>query len=162
MADAAIRYELVTYLDIGTAPTVTYTLMGEGFKSIEDSQNPETDSVVYVSDIAATKSLKSYAPEFSFEGDIIKDNTVIEFLRNKGKTQAVGSDAETTIVSYDVWEEVANEVPAIQYAVAVAMDTLGGGEGGEKAGFSGTLLGIGDAVQGTFNTSTHVFTADVS
>ena len=156
-------------LNIGTrnaaggydATGIDYHLMGEGFESIEENLNPTTDEVTYVNDRTATKSVTGYAPEWSFSGDVIKDSEVVTFLRNKAKTNASGIDAEAELVLYDVWSVVANEVAAVKYECAIAMDSAGTMVGGEKLTFSGTIMAKGDPIPGTFNTSTSAFTATV-
>jgi hypothetical protein len=158
MADAAMRNERVAFLDItpGEA-TPTYTLMGEGFTEVNDSLNPNVTEKTYIHESSATKRVASYAPEWAFNADVIKDSDIIEFLRDIGKAQKTGVDCETTMVIFDMWEAINGEVPAYRYAVTVALDNIGNGAGGEELTMSGNLLGIGDPVSGIFNTSDDTF-----
>lgn len=160
MADAAKRSEYVSMLDITPASTPTYTLMGEGFTELTDSLNPEVSEKTYISDTSATKRVSSYSPEWSFEADVIKDQAIGEFLRNIGKSLSTGADCETTMVTYDMWELVGDLVPAHKHTVAVAMDSVASGAGGEDLTMNGTLMGVGDCVSGTYNVVSGVFTAE--
>jgi len=167
-----MRYERVAMLNIGTknaaggydasgTNAADFHLMGTGFESLDDSLNPAVDEVTYISDVSATKSITAYAPEWSFDGSVIKDDDVVTFLRNIGKTLATGADAEAEVVLYDVWDASGSVVDAQKYTIAMKIDAIGTGGGGEKLKFSGALLGKGDPVEGNFNTDTDVFTADV-
>ena len=158
---AAVRNERVAMLKTSTdaSGNDVYSLMGTGFESLDDALNPEVDEVTYISDTSATKTVTSYAPEFAFDATVIKDDAVITFLRGIGKALSTGAAAESKIVTYDVWDVSGNVVDAVQFNVAVAMDSIGSGAGGEKLGMSGTILAKGDAIPGSYDTSTDVFTA---
>ena len=162
----AMRYERQAFLNIGTSLVPVYKRMGTGFESLDDALNPAVDEVTYISDVSATKSITAYAPEWSFDGAVIKDSDVIAYLRAIGNDQATGANAETDVVLFDVWDVDPDtlEVPCKQFAVAVKMDSIGGGAGGEKLTFGGSLLGKGDPVDGYFDTATDTFseTASVS
>lgn len=163
----AMRYERIAYLNIGTknasgtydASGVDFRLMGDGFESLDDSLNPNVDETQYISDTAASKTITGYAPEWSFDGSVIKDSDVIDFIRDIGKNLSTGSDSECEIVMYDVWDLSGSTVAAQKYICAVKVDSIGSGSGGEKLKFSGSILGKGDPVDGTFDTSALTFTA---
>ncbi len=167
----AIAYERVAMLNIGPhnaaggydASAINFVIMGPGFKSIDEALNPSIDEVTYVNDESATKTVTGYAPNWDFDGDVIKDDDVVAFIRNIGKTQATGADAEAQIVMFDMWDVDPADftVDAEMYTVAVQVDSGASITGGEKLGFKGSLLGKGDVVAGTYNTSTDTFTASV-
>lgn len=159
MADGtgtAMRYERVAMLNTGTALAPEYHLMGRGFESIDDKLNANVDEATYVSDKSASKTITGYAPEWSFDGAVIKDEECVSFLRAIGDGLATGADAETDVVIFDVWDvdAVTKQVVATKYPVVVQMESVGKGKGGEKLGFSGTLLGNGDPEPVNFNTTT--------
>lgn len=168
----ALAYERVAMLNIGTknasggydatgTNAANFVLMGEGFESLEESLNPTVDEVQYISDENATKSITGYAPEWSFDGTVIKDNNVVTFLRNIAKGLVTGATAEAEVVLYDVWSVTAGTVAATKYTVAIQMDSGGSLAGGEKLKFSGSLLNQGDPVDGTFTIATSAFAASV-
>ena len=153
---AAVRNERVAYLYTGSA----YYLMGTGFESLDDSLNPTVDEVTYINEVSATKTITGYAPEWSFDATVIKDDAVVSYLRNIGKTLATGGSAESNVVIFDAWDVVTGVAPAIKYPVTISMDSIGAGAGGEKLTMSGTLLGNGDPVPGDFTIATKTFVAD--
>lgn len=155
----AMRYERQAFLNIGTLVAPVYKRMGTGFEAMDDALNPTVDEATYISDVNATKSITSYAPEWSFDGAVIKDSDVIAYIRAIGEDQATGVNAETSVVLFDVWDVNPStlEVPCKKFAVAVKVDSIGGGGGGEKLTFGGSLLGKGDASDGYFHTATDTF-----
>ena len=158
----AMRYERQAFLNIGTEIAPVYKRMGTGFETMDDALNPAVDEATYISDVNATKSITSYAPEWSFDGAVIKDSDVIAFIRAIGKDQATGADAETDVVLFDVWDvdPLTLEVPCEKFAVAIKVDSIGGGAGGEKLTFGGSLLGKGDPTDGYFDTSDDTFISE--
>jgi hypothetical protein len=167
MADAtgaAMRYEYPAFLNIGTAVSPDYVLMGTGFSKLDDKLSPKIDEVVYINDVSATKTLTGYSNEWSFDATVIKDDDVVTFLRDIGKAQSTGADAETDVVMFDMWDVSAGTglVDAKRYPVTVSMESIGSGSGGEKLTMSGSLLGSGDPVDGVFDTADDTFDADVS
>lgn len=159
----ALRHERIAFLNIGTPTLPTWKLMGTGFTDLSDSRNPEVDETQYISDESKTKSITGYGPEWSFEGDVIKDDALIERLRAIGADLKTGADAEAELVEFDAWEvAVDGTVAANKFAVAVQIDSIASGAGGEKLGFSGALLGKGDPVSGVWDTTTSTFDDSVS
>jgi hypothetical protein len=163
----AMSYERIGMLNIGTknasggydASGSNFALMGKGFEKIDESTNPNVDEKTYVNDVSSTKTVTGYAPEWAFSGDVIKDNAVITFLRNIGKTQKSGSDATAEFLLYDLWAvDASGSVVAQKYNCTVQVDDAGSIEGGSTLTFSGSILGNGSPVQGTFATSTKIFT----
>jgi len=160
MAEAAtgtaMRYERVAMLNTGTELAPEYHLMGKGFESLDDKLNANVDEATYVSDKSASKTITGYAPEWGFDGAVIKDEDTISFLRAIGDGLATGSAAETDVVIFDVWDVdgITHIVTAKKYPVVVQMESVGSGKGGEKLGFSGTLLGNGDPIDVDFNVDT--------
>lgn len=158
----ALRYERVAYLNTGTLLSPTWSLIGEGFETLDDELNPEVDEVTYISDASATKTITAYAPEWNFDATVIKDDTVVTYLRNIGAELSTGADAETEVVMFDLWNvAIDGTVDAKKFSVAVQIDSIASGAGGEKLQMSGALLSKGDPVDGSFDTDTLVFTADV-
>lgn len=154
-----MRYERVARLNTSTAQSPTWSLMGQGFRDLSESLNPTVDETTYIDDVSATKTVTGYAPEYSFEGDVDATDPAITYLRNIAETRATGANAETEMIVYDLWSAVGGVVDATKYAVAVAMDSAGGGEGGGKLEFSGTLLNKGDGVSGSYTIATGSFVA---
>lgn len=160
---AAMRYERIARINTGTALSPTWTLMGEGFSSLDEDLAPNVDETTYISDTSATKTIQSYAPTWAYEGDVIKDDAAVTKLRAIGESLATGADAEVEVVQYDLWSADESGVcEAKKWTMTVEASSGNSGAGGEKLGFSGTLHGKGDPIDGTYNTGTNAFTASVS
>jgi len=172
MADTgpAYRHERVAFFNTGTTASPVYVLMGEGFETLDDSRNPEVDETAYVNSVNKVKTIGSYGPEWAFDGTVIKESTVIAFLRAIGDNLSIGNDAASDIVVFDMWSTTAGGdlntttgiAAAKRYPVSVQMDSTGGGPGAEKLKFSGVLLGTGDPTDGTFDTADNTFTESIS
>ena len=163
MANFVKRSEVHTYIETGTVSGApVYALFDAGVMALDDALNPATVTEQYIMDISSTTTVDAYQPSFAFTMRVDKDDEVATFIRTLGKSLAVGTAAETTIVRFDAWEiEVDGTVPAKQFAVAVAVDYTDNGEGGSKVEMAGTLYVQGDPIDGTFDTTDGSFTATV-
>ena len=150
----AMRYERVAFLNTGTIAAPVWALMGKGFEALDDALNPNVSEKTYVSDKSASKTITGYAPEWSIEGSVIKDEATITFLRAIGETLAVGESAEAEVIVFDLWDVDSGTkyVDGYKYPVVVQMDSIGGGSGGEELAFSGSLLANGDPTAVSFDT----------
>lgn len=159
MADVAMKYERQGFLNTGTLAVPVWTRIGQGIKEFADSLNPVVDETAYVDDVAATKTVTGYGPEWTLEFDVIKDGTLTDYIRAIGEGLETGADAETELVVFDLWEldEGTDECPCKKFAVAVKVDSIGGGAGGEKLTGSATLLGKGDPISGYFDVTLNEF-----
>jgi len=155
MGEVRLAYERVAMLNTGTSAAPTWTMMGTGFNSLDESLNPDMSEKQYISDENATKTLTAYSPEWSFDCDVIDDDGAIDFIRAIAVANAVGADAEAEIVLYDLWDvdEGDGTVSAIKFTVIVAVDSSGSMTGGEELSLTGTLHASGDPTEGTYDTS---------
>lgn len=163
MTDTLKRFERINVLDITpAAANPTYKVMGEGFTEVTESLNPEVTEKQYVSDRNATKRVNSYSAEWSFVADVLRDDDLIEWLREMGLELKVGAECETTMVGFDRPSDasVLTALAAIQHTVSVSISTANGGAAGEDLVIEGTLNGVGDPVIGFYNALTNVFTED--
>ena len=82
----------------------------------------------------------------------------IEYIVNIGKELKTGADAETEYVKVDLDKEAAADggFYARKFKVAVQVTEFPNNDG--ELGLSGSFLGLGDPVIGTFDTSTKTFT----
>lgn len=155
------RKDIADY--INTTPqesSATYSLMGTGFKTLDENPAAQTKSKRYICDSSSTKSIASYDDTFPYEIDQIKEQPAIDFICNIGEKRLTGEDAETTYIRVNLDKPVSQTADNIEYearmfhvAVEVASFT---NDDGEMTG-SGNLLGIGDPVMGKFNISTKTF-----
>lgn len=158
------RRMIANYLDISAtgAEQADFAFMGAGFKSLEENPSAQTKSRKYVCDKSATQSINGYSWSTPFELDQIREQSAVEFICNIGEQQLTGADVERDYVIVDLnkpvtGEGITNTYTARKIKVAVELASFSNDDG--DLGATGNLLGIGDVVNGTFNTSTRTFTA---
>lgn len=160
--EAVMRYQVADYLNVGGDSTETYALMGVGFNTLDESPNAQKDAKTYINQKAQTSTIKSYQPTFAFDSDLIADEEAVMALYDIGRNQKTGAEAELDYVRVELFEEAGgsgtNTFKARKFRVAVEISTISG-EGGGVMKVSGNLNGVGDFIDGTFNTETKKFTA---
>lgn len=159
--DAVMRYQVADYLDVGTGSVESYALMGVGFNTLDENPNAQKDAKTYISQRAQTASIKSYQPAFAFDSDLIADEAAVMALYDIGRNQKTGAEAERNYVRVELFRPVegsANTFMARKFKVAVEVSGMTG-EGGGIMKVTGNLNGVGDFIDGTFNTTTKTFTA---
>ncbi|MGM9621712.1 MAG: hypothetical protein ACI3X2_00085 [Butyricicoccus porcorum] len=155
-----MRYEISDFLNVGTGSSEEYALMGVGFNTLDESPSAQTDGKVYISQKAKSNSVQNYEPAFPFDTDLMSDEKPVMALYNVGRNQLTGADAEMDYVRVEMFQEAAEDAyPARKFKVAVQVDSIEG-EGGNNIKVTGSLLAVGDFVNGTFNTQTKKFTAN--
>lgn len=159
MATTSIkRLNFKKFLNTTPGATATYALIGDGVTTGVVNYNPNVSTETYIHMDSASISVDSYAPNLPIEATCKKDDPVFEFIDNLRKARAVLSDAETDMVMVYLYETpVAGEYPAEKQPVCIQIDTFGG-EGGASNKINYTINFVGDAIPGTFNPTTKVFT----
>ncbi len=157
------RRTIANYLDVAKtgSESANYAFMGAGFKSLEETPAAQTKSRKYVCDKSATQSINGYSWSTPFELDQIREQEAVDFICNIGEQQLTGADVERDYIMVDLdkpvtGQEVNNTYSARKIRVAIELSSFSNDDG--ELGASGNLLGIGDIINGTFNTSTRVFT----
>lgn len=156
------RKGFADFLNVGTAETPEYVLMGQGFTKLDESPAAQTKTKRYVNDKSRTKSISGYDDSFPFESDMILDEKAVDFIRGVGEMRKTGADAETDYVRVDMDKPIAEsegEYEARKFHVAVELAEFTDSDG--ELVMSGNLLGIGDFVAGKYNAKTNTFTAEV-
>ncbi|MEF9991331.1 MAG: hypothetical protein RR657_01655 [Peptostreptococcaceae bacterium] len=148
------RNIVADYLKVGSE----FVFMGTGFTELNESPSAKTTSKQYINEKSSTTSITGYETEFGFETDQIRDEKAIDFICDIGETQKTGADAETEYMKVDLDKPSAteNEFRARKFKVAISIDDFEAKDNEMSA--KGKLLGIGDLVVGTFNTTTKTFT----
>jgi len=156
------RRMLANYLEVGETPA--FVLMGAGFTELNESPSAQTTSKRYINDKSSTQSVTGYEWSTAFTTDQIKDQEVIDYIRNIGEKQLTGTDAETRYVMVDLdklaTEATPNVFEARMIKVAIEVSDFGDEDGEMTA--EGNLLGNGDIILGTFATTTQTFTETVT
>lgn len=160
--ETVMRHQIADYLDVGTASTPKFALMGVGFNTLDENPNAQTDSKTYVNQKVQTSQIKNYQTQFPFDTDLISSEEAVMALYEVGRDQKTGAAAELDYVRVELFkpvtgESVTNTYSARKFRVAVAVSGIAGA-GGETVKVTGTLYAVGDPVAGTFNTSTKTFT----
>lgn len=160
--DKILRYKLADYLNIAAdGATPDYRYMNKGINTLDEDSTPQLDSKTYVGDKSETTSVKGYKVKFPFDADLIKDEEVTMNLYKVCRNQLVGSDAERDFIRVDLYDPIvgaANKYKARKFRVSIEANGAKGA-GGETVVCSGNLNGIGDFVDGYFDTVTKTFTA---
>lgn len=156
---AEMREKLRHYLNIGSATTASYVLLGDGITSLTEDFNAETETKQYINQANGTTNVKSYTPSIPVEKEYIKDEQLQDWLNLKVRTLPTGSDADTDYIRINIFEttSTASVYLAVKRKCTISIDSVGGDAGSELV-TAFTIGGKGDGVQGTFNVSTGVFT----
>ncbi|WP_461206926.1 hypothetical protein [Clostridium sp. DL1XJH146] len=141
------------YLKISDA----FELLGAGFTELNESPSAQTASRRYINQSSSSQSVTGYEWSSSFNADQIVSENAIEYIRNIGEMQLVGTDTESEyiIVDLDMPAQTAG-YRARKFNVAIAVDSFEDSDG--ELGVSGSFLGISDPVEGTFDTTGKTFT----
>lgn len=162
MADTVMRYQVADYLGItDDKGAASFALMGVGFNTLDENPSAQADGKTYINQKAQSNQIKSYQPSFPFDTDLIKDEAAVMALYEVGRNQKTGVDAEKDYIRVELFEPVAskeNTFKARKFRVAVQVEGVTG-EGGGAMKCTGNLMGVGDFIDGEFNTATKTFTA---
>lgn len=158
--EAVMRFQVADYLNTGTSSEEKYSLMGVGFNTLDENPNAQKDSKTYINQKAQTSTIKGYQPTFAFDSDMISDEAAVMALYDIGRNQKTGADAEKDYVRVELFKPIAekqNTFAARKFKVAVEISSIAG-EGGGVMKVTGNLNGVGDFIDGEFNTTTRTFT----
>lgn len=168
MADTVERevmaYDEAYYLDVDmTKKTADIQLMNVGISKMEESSNPIEKSTQYIGDKSKSNKVTGYDNVFAIESDLIKNNVVVEYLYDIFRNRKTGKDAQQNLFIVELWNPVEGQAGTYKARKINTSAVISGKtpNPGETITFNGDLKGIGDFVDGTFNTSTKTFTENV-
>lgn len=147
------------YLDIGKEDTPKFVLMGAGFTDLNEEPGAQTSSKRYINDKSTSKAITGYEWQAPYTADQIKTEEAIKYICEIGELQKTGAEAETNYIIVDLDQKVGDSgdiYHARKIHVAVEVSSFGN-EDGEMT-CEGNLLGVGDVVEGTFDTKALTFT----
>ena len=159
-----VRQRRVQANYLNTAPgedNPVFSFLGAGVKTLDENPSAQTKSRRYINDKSATKSVNGYDWSAPFDADQIRSQAAIAFLCDIGEKQKIGEDAETQYVIVDLDQPIADKEDtfhARKIDVAIEVASFPNDDG--EMGVSGNFLGQGDMIEGEFNTTTKVFTAE--
>ena len=158
-----MAYDEAYYLDIeatkASNATADIQLMNVGVTKFEESSNPTEKSTQYIGDKSKTNKVTGYDNQFAIESDLIKNNKVVEYLYSIFRNRKTGKYAQQDLFIVELWNPAEQEntykARKLKTTAVISSKTP---NPGETITFSGDLKGVGDFVDGTFNTSTKTFT----
>jgi hypothetical protein len=156
MTEKVMRYQIADYLRVGDE----FVLCGTGFSTLDEEPSAQSESSIYINNQSASSTIKSYETTFPFDTELMKSEEAVMAIYDIARNQKTGSDAELDYVRvelFDPAEDSPNIFKARKFRVAVEVSSISG-EGGEAVKISGNLNGVGDFVDGTFDTTTKTFT----
>lgn len=162
--EEVMAYDEAYYLDIEETKKEKaqedIQLMNIGVSKFEESSNPTEKSVQYIGDKSKTNKVTGYDNQFAIESDLIKNDKVIMYLYSIFRDRKVGVYAQQNLYIVELWNPVAEQENTYKARKILTTAVLSGKtpNPGETITFSGDLKGVGDFVDGTFNTKTKTFT----
>lgn len=153
------RSQFKTYLNTGTLPSPTWSLIGSGVTSALVNYNPKTLEETYIDEDSASISIESYAPTMPVEMTANNGNAAFEYLDGLRKGRSVLGDTETEVVNIWLYETPAGGYyHAEKQSVSIQVDDFGG-DGGASAKLNYTINYIGEPTIGIFDPVNLVFEA---
>ena len=151
MPNVIKRHQYADYLNVGTAASPDWVLMGTGFTTLDENPGAQSESVKYVCDKAASSEVVSYKTTFPFEAEQIVSEQAIDDIYTIARNHYIGEDAQREYCRVELWNSAsaANTFEARKFLVSVEVSSI---SGETKQAISGNLNAVGDPVLGTFNT----------
>ena len=154
-----LRNMIADYLDTSEDGTGTYSLMGAGFKKVDEKPNAQEYEAFYINQSSSSSYVKGYKPEFEYDCDMMLGDAACMALYKVGRNHYTGAKAMFNYIRVDLFDEKDSSkgYPARKFVVTCIPDSTEGA-GGDYIATTGTLKAIGDFVEGFFNTQTKAFT----
>ena len=164
MEEDVMSYDEARYLDIEETKADNATediqLMNIGVTKFDENSNPTEKSKQYVGDKSKTNIVTGYDSQFSIESDLIKNEKVVQYLYSIFRNRKTGKYAQQNLYIVELWNPVEsqeNTYKARKLKTSAVISSKVSAPG-EPITFTGDLKGVGDFVDGTFNTTTKKFT----
>lgn len=156
MADTnkiAMRPDIQVFMNTGTSEAPVWSRCGKGWKKFGENPNAQTEAVQYINEASETTDTVSYAPQYSFECDLMYTDPTIKHVYSIAKDRKIGSEAVVDVLIVDAFETSGTEgsYVARREKLAVAVSSL---DGTKKMSMSGNLNGQGDGIKGTYTPGT--------
>lgn len=157
-----MTYDEAHYFDIGTSQTPNIVLGGV-ITQLDENSNPVESTKQYITDKASTTKVTGFEDEFPITSDLVKGDEVSEYFYEIFRDRKTGTDAQVVHYIVELWNAVGSSENTYKARKQVQTVSISGktANPGEQISFTGSLKGVGDFVEGTFNTSTKTFTATV-
>ena len=156
-----MTYDEAHYFDIGTSQTPNVVLGGV-ITQLDENSNPTESEKQYIHQKTKTTKVTGFNDEFPITSDLVKGDEVSEYFYGIFRDRKTGTNAQVIHYIVELWNptETANVYKARKQVQTVSISGKTANPG-EEITFNGTLKGVSDFVDGTFNTNTKTFTATV-
>ena len=156
-----MTYDEAHYFDIGTSQTPNVVLGGV-ITQLDENSNPTESEKQYIHQKTKTTKVTGFNDEFPITSDLVKGDEVSEYFYGIFRDRKTGSNAQVIHYIVELWNptETANVYKARKQVQTVSISSKVANPG-EEITFNGTLKGVSDFVDGTFDTTQKTFTATV-
>lgn len=156
-----MTYDEAHYFDIGTASSPDVELGGV-ITQLDENSNPTESEKQYIHQKTKTTKVTGFGDEFPITSDLVKGDEVSEYFYSIFRDRKTGTDAQVIHYIVELWNPTGttNVYKARKQVQTVSISGKTANPG-EEITFTGSLKGVSDFVDGTFNTSTKTFTATV-
>lgn len=167
MPEDVFSYDEARYLDIEATKadnaTPNIQLMNVGVTKFDENSNPIEKNKQYIGEKSKSNTVTGYDNQIAIESDLIKNELVVQYLYDIFRNRKTGKFAQQDLFIVELWNPVANQenVYKARKLKTTAVISSKTSNPGETITFSGDLKGVGDFIDGTFNTSTKAFTPTV-
>lgn len=157
-----MTYDEAHYFDIGTAQTPNVVLGGV-ITQLDENSNPTESEKQYIHQKASTNKVTGFNDEFPITSDLVKGDEVSEHFYEIFRDRKTGTDAQVIHYIVELWNKVGSTGNVYKARKQVQTVSISGktANPGEQITFTGSLKGVGDFVDGTFDTDQKTFTATV-
>lgn len=137
-----------------------YSLMGEGFTSIEETKNPKTHTRTYVHERTERSDVTGYSVSIEYSADVFSENPVILKIVDVTDRELVGEEAQVDVCSVNLWQPAQTPGSFVAYERRFAIIADVKGKGSDALVYTGALEAVGDIKRGSFDPATLTFTED--
>ena len=161
-----IRFMMADYLNLSGSDNPKWSLMGDGFTTIDENPNAQTETVSYVNNRTSSTLTTGYQVSFPFSTRLFVEQEATMKIYQVATSHALGIDGMMRYIRVDLFknpldpnidEYGENEYRARLFTVSVAVSSISG-EGTSAIVVDGDLNVLGDFVLGKFNIATRTFT----
>lgn len=134
-------------------------VLGGVITELTESSNPTETEKQYIHQKSKTTTVTGFSNEFPITMDMVKGDTVFEYMYNLFYERKTGSDLDVDHYIVNLWEPVSGSEDTYNARKITQTCEISecNGAAGEQKQITGSLKG-GEFTYGTFNTSTKTFT----
>lgn len=133
------RHEIATYLDVTPKETTNdYRIIGVGVSEYTENYNPQSTTEKWIINKNATTTVDSYQVQGSVTQTCYVGDPVYDYVNELRRNEAVGSDAESSVIDVDLYDSETSTDGAITYkatkhACSVSVGSYGGSDPAQLA-----------------------------